>query len=317
MKESLAVFLCAFVIASPAWTWNNAGHKTVAYLAYSKLNQKARQRVDALLSHHPMYAEFTKDAAPGKGLSRIAFENFATWPDSIRGDKRFVDTPHMDAACRPVGSPKPAPGPVFPGFPDMQKHQDWHYDDIPFSTDGTPTHPSCAPNALTQINAILQDLASPSVPDDRKTFLLPWLLHLVGDVHQPLHAVSRFSKEDPDGDQGGNKVKVKSGSNLHSFWDQLPGTVDTAPVVAKLAATVRKKLKSADTLTPEQWLQDSAAVARDQVYSFTGAGSSADPAVLSEAYRTSARNIALTRMGQAGYRLAAVLNSALGELATR
>jgi len=313
VKQSLAVLLCALIAVAPASAWNNTGHKTVAYIAYSRLNKKARQRVDALIRRHPMYAEFTKDAPPGKGLARIAFENFAAWPDAIRGDKRFVDTPHVNSACQPLSPPKPAPGPVLPGFPDMQKHQDWHYDDIPFSTDGTPTHPSCTPNALTQIDAILQDLASTAVADDRKAFDLPWLEHLVGDVHQPLHAVSRFTRDHPGGDQGGNLVKVKNGSNLHSFWDQLPGTVDTPPVIAKLAATVRKRVKSADTLTPDQWLQDSASVARDQAYSFTGSGTTADPAVLSDVYHVNARNIALTRMGQAGYRLAAVLNDTLGK----
>lgn len=297
----------------PARAWNNTGHKAVAYIAYSNLNKKARQRVDALVRQHPLYSEITQGVTPGKGLARIAFENFATWPDAIRGDTRFVDTPRVNAACQPVAPPKPAPGPVFPGFPDMQKHQDWHYDDIPFSTDGTPTHASCVPNALTQINAILQDFASATIADDQKAFELPWLEHLVGDVHQPLHAVSRFSKENPGGDLGGNLVKVQNGTNLHSYWDQLPGTVDTPPVIAKLAAAIRKSVKAADTQTPQQWLEDSAALARDQLYTFTGAGTAADPAVLSDAYRVNARKIALRRMGLAGYRLAAVLNDTLGK----
>lgn len=51
-----------------------------------------------------------------------------------------------------------------------------------------------------------------------------YLIHLVGDIHQPLHSVAMFSNEFPEGDQGGNKITVKAPNgtsyNFHSFWDQ-------------------------------------------------------------------------------------------------
>ena len=60
------------------------------------------------------------------------------------------------------------------------------------------------------------------------------VLHLVGDVHQPLHSVSRFTSQTANGDSGGNSVKVclptsascsmNQSSALHSFWDGALGT---------------------------------------------------------------------------------------------
>jgi len=41
-----------------------------------------------------------------------------------------------------------------------------------------------------------------------KSYDLTWLIHLVGDVHQPLHCVARITKGDPEGDKGGNDVKL-------------------------------------------------------------------------------------------------------------
>ena len=55
-----------------------------------------------------------------------------------------------------------------------------------------------------------------------RSVALRLFLHFVADVHQPLHALSRYTKEHPDGDKGGNTLKLKyhlSVSNLHSLWD--------------------------------------------------------------------------------------------------
>lgn len=50
-----------------------------------------------------------------------------------------------------------------------------------------------------------------------------YLVHVVGDIHQPLHSVSLFNETYPSGDRGGNSLKITllngSANNLHSFWD--------------------------------------------------------------------------------------------------
>src|SRR5262249_17791168 len=61
---------------------------------------------------------------------------------------------------------------------------------------------------------------------ERKAIAVAWLLHLVGDVHQPLHTAQLFTVEYPQGDRGGNEicVQVTEGGqpmNLHRFWDSV------------------------------------------------------------------------------------------------
>jgi len=54
------------------------------------------------------------------------------------------------------------------------------------------------------------------------------LIHLVGDIHQPLHAVSRYTKAHPGGDAGGNLFYIKYNNihNLHALWDAQVGLSD-------------------------------------------------------------------------------------------
>ena len=59
---------------------------------------------------------------------------------------------------------------------------------------------------------------------ERKAIALAWLFHLVGDVHQPLHAVQLFTVEYPNGDRGGNQICIRVSQagqpvDLHRFWD--------------------------------------------------------------------------------------------------
>jgi len=77
------------------------------------------------------------------------------------------------------------------------RHKYWHFVDKPFSKDGTTHFPELPiPNAQTQIDAFRAVLAS-NADDALKSYDLVWLLHLVGDVHQPLHASSRVSRAAP------------------------------------------------------------------------------------------------------------------------
>ena len=65
------------------------------------------------------------------------------------------------------------------------------------------------------------------MPEQMQVYLLPWILHITEDIHQPLHTMMRFTANDPKGDQGGNTVRIKDGSNLHSYWDGRLGNGNT------------------------------------------------------------------------------------------
>jgi hypothetical protein len=150
-----------------------------------------------------------------------------------------------------------------------------------------------------------------SMTDLEKTYLLPWLLHLVGDIHQPLHTLQNSDSSRPNGDRGGNGVAMKSG-NLHSYWDSRLRTSETDRFLNQLVATIQGRHRKPANLgmNPEQWAKESFEL-RDQVYGFTGDGTARSPAILSDAYSLQARETAYERAALAGYRLAEFLNHRL------
>ena len=100
-----------------------------------------------------------------------------------------------------------------------------HYIDIPVVRGSVPDVPpalnvSCNPWAIDQAVVTLSSAYAISIDQARQ---LRFLLHFVGDLHQPLHASSLFSSEfpPPEGDVGGNRYYISgaSSSNLHSLWD--------------------------------------------------------------------------------------------------
>ncbi len=308
MRALTAAFL-VLAIAQNSFAWNGTGHKIVAFIAFSQLTPKARNTSARLLAMHPMLDDMADEDERGR---RSVFIRFATWADFIRNDDHFVDTPQKNAQCNASGQPQTS-GPAFPGFPDMERHQDWHFVNTPFSSDGTPTGQKCQPNAQTQIEALRRTLAGANVRDDVKAFALPWVLHLVGDVHQPLHATSRFSAALPGGDRGGNSVKLRVGSNLHSFWDATLGTGETDEFIAQVATSIMDDFPSsaaALNLTPGTWIAESFQIAKSRVYTFSGSGTRGNTVTLSADYKKAAKETARERAALAGYRLAAVLNQA-------
>jgi len=295
MKRAAAVLL-TLVIAVPSYAWNASGHKAIALIAYGQLLPATRARVDQILSQHPDYSKWIAGiAAPDRG--RAAFLEASVWPDMIKSDARF----HEDNRRAT---------PDIPGLPAgaQARHSSWHYMNIPFSTDGTPTQPTEEPNILTKLQDF-EPLAS--IPDSMKVYALPWVIHLIGDIHQPLHAIARFDRLRPTGDRGGNAVELKSG-NLHSYWDSRLGSSETGQFLNQLVLTIQTRHPKAGSfnMDPEDWAREGFEL-RSQVYSFTGDGTTASPAMYSDAYAVEARDAAYARAALAGYRLAEFLNQKL------
>ncbi|MBM3727449.1 MAG: S1/P1 nuclease [Acidobacteria bacterium] len=287
----------AVLIAYTASAWNGTGHRVIARIAYDHLKPEVRTKVDAALARHPDFAKWVGSApADPAERARLAFEHAANWPDDIRNDPRF----HGDTGT---------PTPTLPGFPEMNRHTNWHFTNVPIATDGTSVKGRRAPepNVLIKLDEIRRTFRGSSA--EMQTYLIPWLLHLVGDVHQPLHAVARFHSISPDGDRGGNGVALPGKSNLHSFWDAQLGTGQSnAFVAARATALVNGHGRTgAARAVPKTWVKESVAAAKADVYNFTG-GTAQNPAVLSEAYEKRAKEVAAVRGALAGYRLAHQLN---------
>lgn len=221
------------------------------------------------------------------------------------------------------------------GYADMRLRRYWHFKDLPFSDDGTALKPPFAANAETRIVATSASLASSRLSDESKSYDLAWLLHLVGDVHQPLHATSRFSRQSPQGDNGGNNEVVcqpapatcatsgTSAQKLHGLWDKAIGTNSSAVSAieagrALLAESVRPRSFLAGIVArtdldapPARWLEESFGLARKYAYA-APIGDGRGPFFLDSKYQSDLGSVASQQIVIAGERLARTLNRALG-----
>jgi len=341
-----AMLLMGAVTVS-AYGWGTGGHMAVASVAYEQLTPQARDRADALVKLNPNYEQWKAMLPAGASpaaQNEMLFMIAATWPDQIKGDGKH----QADGAAGGNRPPSDGTAAQNIGYGDTAMHKYWHFIDEPFSQDGTPlTNPS-EPNAETQIAAFRTTLASDS-PDALKSYDLVWLLHLVGDVHQPLHCTSRFGQTQPNGDNGGNGVKVcttgKTGtgtkakaagkaktapsasaggkgkalrtqanckSNLHSFWDDLFGTsADPAPAMKLGGALPPAPADAAGDLDVSHWVKESFEDAVHKVYVSPPIGLGAGPFKLTPTYRKAALALAQERIALAGARLAKILNGEL------
>ncbi len=285
-----------------AQAWNDHGHMVVAALAYQKLAPQTRHRAARLVRLNPRYAAWT-EGIPEKQKDEVAFIRAATWPDEIKNDDTYSDDRDSSAeASRNIG------------YEDRLRHRYWHFENLTFSPDGTPTVPPARPNVRTQIAEFRRVLASPEASPQLKSYDLCWLLHLVGDAHNPLHATSRFTRETPAGDQGGHLVQVRSGSfttDLHAYWDNIPGKSRRLEAVKDAAARLEPADPGRAAIAEEaSWIEESFSLAKSEVYVYPiGAGSG--PYQVDARYRANARSVVARRLAQAGARLANLLEGAL------
>ena len=315
---ALALILLA-AMGLPVRAWNADGHMIVAYIAYRHLTPAARRRVGVLLELNPQYHAWIAGLPAGSTpdqRARRAFTQAANWPDYIKTAPGYVsDGP--DGGYTPPASPIASQN---IGYPDRNRHLYWHFLDMPFSDDGTSLRPAASTNAVTQIVLLGDALGSRATPDGIKSYDLVWLIHLVGDQHQPLHSVSRFTHNDPDGDSGGNDVKlhcspdVACADNLHAQWDGILGNTHDLAVVSATGTSLdaRPVPAGADIADPQIWSDESAALARRDVYIDPAGAPLGDPkASIGPAYLTRAKKVAEVRVILAGRRLASLLNAAL------
>ena len=217
---------------------------------------------------------------------------------------------------------------------DKQYHRGpWHYINWPFKPDGQPPSVQIRqPEPVNILTAMAEnEMAVRNESDpERKAVALVWLFHLVGDIHQPLHAAQIFTVDYPKGDRGGNQICVRvtqagQPMNLHRFWD---GVITSSQNLTRLRneATAlrnrqefqRNQLTELASTDFEAWAKESFEIATKIAYRNDGRigipkGGNLDCTmvatvpVLPVGYVVSARPIADRRMILAGYRLVDLL----------
>jgi hypothetical protein len=181
-----------------------------------------------------------------------------------------------------------------------------------FSTDGTAVREPQEPNLKTMIPALRAALQS-NHTDSAKSYSMVWLVHLVGDAHQPVHCAQRASKSAPQGDYSGNMVIVcdpQCGRRLHALWDSLVKSDSATPPQQQGYPRSRVSSTLATNLNSDDWIRESFELAKNTVYG-SPVGEGSGPFRLTLDYLTAAKNVANQRAVLAGMRLARVLNTEL------
>lgn len=186
-----------------------------------------------------------------------------------------------------------------------------HYIDIPYVVDIVPESPGYNQeyNALQAIKEATFTLEDPHAPLSNRAVALRILLHVIGDIHQPLHTTTRVSALHPHGDRGGNDFKLSKneiGDNLHRYWDRGGGLLPTTRLSTaskQLARTIESEADCPpEDLDPMHWISESHQLAITHAYLIE------EKSVPSESYQQDTQMICKQQLLFAGCRLAALLN---------
>ncbi len=298
MKHPLAqvgvAVACSLCGAAPGLAWGPQGHELVAEIARLYLTPAARAGVEGVL-----------------GSYKLSDFEVTCWPDIIRGNKEYDGQYPHNGSWHYINF-------------DVTQWYDENFI-LETSQDGN--------DIVTQILHWRDELADSKLEKKTRLDALRFLVHFVGDLHQPLHCAYRY------GDMGGNMLPVNSfhgqhysfepdtpmdyPPSLHSTWDEyLVNELVAGQKTRTFARALRKEI------TPDQvgewsdddalgWAQDSYWVARKQVYRWTNGERVpfkwAEPGMdlTSENYIDSHLTVVREQLKKAGVRLAHLINTAL------
>ncbi len=276
LLAGLALCLAA-LLPAPALAYWDFGHATIARIAWANVRPATQVAIRRLLARQALLG--TPKCPAG------TIEQASLWADCIKK----------------LG-------------PDYRYAWGWHFQDValcrPFDLDGPCRDGNCLSAQIARDVALLKDRAT---PEAERVKALVFLIHFVGDLHQPLHA------EDRD-DEGGNKVPAAWGAyapprfNLHMVWDGplSERAITTGPsLVRRYSPGERRALGAGDVA---RWSRESWDVAHT-AYAAVQNGDPCGPAPARAAFDEPliARLLPIARLQveRAGVRLAKLLDAAL------
>ncbi len=276
MKKPGAIFLLLAFVSTQLFAWYPKGHSAIGDLAEARLTPQTRANLRLLL-----------------GPDSLA--SIASWADQVRHDRDESYDWHF------VDIPKDAPG--FSQERDCFRPQDKHKDAL---TD----HHNCV---VDRIDMFTKVLADGGASYEKRVEALKWLVHFVGDIQQPLHAI--------DEARGGNDIKLPAFGNpqcgdypcnLHWIWDSIlleHSGLTEEQYVARLEKLIKEKqLDQRATGSVADWANESHLQARQML--------DAKPTNVDQAYYDANIQLVEEKLALGGLRLAALLNSSLGAIST-
>ena len=279
MRRLFLIFAALFLTPAPAQAWWEYGHETVGAIAYRNVAPKTRAAVDALLRQGRLLETPT---CPVNTVEKAAY-----WADCIK-----------------------ELGPRF------SYAYSWHYQNVdickPFDLKAACKDGNCVSAQIERDVKLLQDR---TVPVRERVMALAFLIHFMGDLHQPLHAGDK-------GDLGGNKVKAGYGAavtermNLHGIWDGYLAerAISTPPALVRLYSPAERATMTDGTV--EDWSRENWSVAHDTVYATALGGDPCGPvgterAILDDRKIESLIAPLRRQVERGGLRLARLLDEAL------
>ena len=310
--KTKSLILALLLTSVPALAWDVPGHFIVAKIAYDYLNPHARAKVDSLSA---------KLHLEGHTYNAV---NIAGWADQIKRANpdeeslagHFKKWHFIDLSLNPGG-------------PDLIGHPPTLTD-----KDGTVVE------GLKLCEAVIGDSQKKNGIVPNETVALALIIHLVGDLHQPLHCTTNYFNTPQNAhkdDGGGNSVKVTNFKDkyaeLHQFWDEAykmnfnpdketveadpdwdpfsitPTSKELIDLEAEVLAEKRTIAVNLDGDYYKAWALETHEIGIKQAYGELGSDEYNKLAVtIKESYEEKAKKVARRQMCLAGLRLAAVLN---------
>lgn len=315
IAAALVLVLLGLSMAFSVYAWDETGHKITGYIAWQQMTPEVRENVIKVLLAAPEDAQLstfflgsrTSDAPYGprsnEALKREFFMFVATWGDVVRD--RIFETRYK-----------------------KYNNSNWHYHDTLWTTKNGKVEYIASTEELGKMMEKIGDfdklIRNPTATPAEKAIAVAWLMHLIGDMHQPLHTTGRviFGEEDK-GDQGGNLFSLTpkgtprdKSLNLHSFWDGIikqttPNTTDAceADYLYPIAQAIMKEF-------PYSSLEKRIANDQFQVWEKEGVDLSVNEVykgltryeMPSDDYKKKALKIGKERLALAGYRMGNLFN---------
>ena len=301
MIAARLTFAAALFVSAKARAWDPAGHMLVDQIAWAQTKPAARARVDELVAK---LENTYNEAQP------YNFVTAGAWMDDMRSKKGY-------------------------------EWSKWHYVNLDWTADGATFSLPEPPHVVWAIGESVKSLKAAETAPDKAAEALAMIMHLVGDVHQPMHATDRA-------DRGGNGVFIMGAPftdlwpgtkpNLHAFWDkafrfdnadgkivelwQCPSTANRPKsalegVITEQAAKIMAKYPAASLtaeiaqMNPVEWARESHKLGCVSGYPADFVPSDNHVVALTGDFAAKSRAIAERQLALAGYRLANLLNEAL------
>lgn len=196
MKLFALIAFAVSLVPSLGHAWGPEGHNVIANVAYQRLSPDLRAKFDAIMAGgRGLQVTYTDDRGREHNCGARTINQLANWPDCVRYGGKYADT---------YGA---------------------HFNDIPYCPKppkaNTPASACAGGVCATKFLPLkIAELKAAETRPFERAAALAFVVHIVGDMHQPLHMIDNH-------DKGGNGIHATFEGrkiNLHQIWD---GTVVT------------------------------------------------------------------------------------------